>query len=147
MFHNTVFFQKSVTKYLLVIILMTNISNADGPSLVKDVYATDDQFFTWTYKETPMGFYLPAKTDKPAPVLMFLHSCHNESVSQYLWIIQATNDIEPCAIFIPTAYVTSNTEYSCADWGGTYDLNMRPQMINALHCPLSHNLTDHYQNK
>lgn len=133
MFHNTVFFQKSVTKYLLVIILMTNISNADGPSLVKDVYATDDQFFTWTYKETPMGFYLPAKTDKPAPVLMFLHSCHNESVSQYLWIIQATNDIEPCAIFIPTAYVTSNTEYSCADWGGTYDLNMRPQMINALH--------------
>lgn len=133
MFHYTITIQRIATKYLLALILLPNISNAEEPSVVKDVYATDDQFFTWTYKETPMGFYLPAKTDKPTPVLMFLHACHNESVSQHLWLIPALNAIEPCAVFIPTAPETQNTQYPCADWGGTYDSNLRPQMINALH--------------
>lgn len=33
---------------------------------------------------------------------------------------------------MPTAPETQNTEYSCADWGGTYDSKIRPQMENAL---------------
>lgn len=133
MFPCTKKFQRSATKCLLAVILMFSRSNADSSSVVKNIISTDDQFFTWTYKETPMGLYLPANTDKPIPVVMYLHACHNESVSQYLWLIPALNAIEPCAVFIPTAPETQNTEYSCADWGGTYDLNLRPQMINALH--------------
>lgn len=34
---------------------------------------------------------------------------------------------------MPTAPVTPNTQYSCADWGGTYDAAIRPQLQNALH--------------
>lgn len=94
---------------------------------------TAEQFITWTYKEAPMGLYIPKRTsDKPLPVVMFLHGCHNDPINKYLWIITALNEIEPCAVFLPTAPETKNTPYTCADWGGTYDSQLRPQMINAL---------------
>jgi predicted esterase len=97
--------------------------------------ATSDsvQFLTWTYMDAPMGLYLPPPTGKPLPVVMFLHPCNNDPVYEGLWINAALNAIEPTAIFLPTAPVTPNTEYSCADWGGTYDAAIRPQMRNALH--------------
>lgn len=71
--------------------------------------------------------------NEPLPVVMFLHGCNNNPVSSYHWIIAALNAIEPCAVFLPTAPPTPNTPYPCADWGGTYDSGLRPQMINALH--------------
>ena len=46
---------------------------------------------------------------------------------------QHSIEIEPCAVFLPTALPTPNTPYPCADWGGTYDSDLRQQMINALH--------------
>ena len=64
---------------------------------------------------------------------MFLHGCNNNPVYSSHWIISTLNVIEPCAVFLPTAPVTQNTEYPCADWGGTYDSKIRPQMTNALH--------------
>lgn len=90
-------------------------------------------FTTWTYNEAPMGLYLPPPTGMPLPVVMFLHPCHNDPVYEGLWINGAVNAVEPTAVFLPTAPETPNTEYSCADWGGTYDVNRRPQMENALH--------------
>jgi poly(3-hydroxybutyrate) depolymerase len=119
--------QRNAMVVLSAVVLMFSLSGA------KSSADTDEQFLTWTYQNAPMGLYLPAKTDKPVPVVMFLHGCHCESVTQYLWIVPALNAIEPCAVFIPTAPETPNTPYPCADWGGTYDLNLRPQMINALH--------------
>lgn len=80
-----------------------------------------------------MGLFLPKRTDHPVPVVMFLHGCNNDPVSAHYWIISALNAIEPVAVFLPTAPVTPNTPYSCADWGGTYDSKIRSQLKNALH--------------
>lgn len=91
-------------------------------------------FITWSYDDTAMGLYIPASSgSKKLPVVMFLHSCNNDLVSRDLWIINALNAIEPCAVFIPTAPPEVNTQYPCADWGGTYDQALRPNMVNALH--------------
>jgi poly(3-hydroxybutyrate) depolymerase len=95
--------------------------------------ADPGRFVTWTYKEASMGLYLPANLDKPVPVVMFLHGCRNDPVDPGHWIIQALNAIEPTAVFLPTAPETQNTQYPCADWGGTYDAKIRSQMQNALH--------------
>jgi poly(3-hydroxybutyrate) depolymerase len=127
--------QRCLLLLLAVIVLLCNNGNADlksGKGTRTDT-GSADQFITWTYKEAPMGLYIPEKkTDKPLPIVMFLHACHNDPVSRYLWIISALNDIEPCAVFLPTAPEAQNTQYACADWGGTYDSQLRPQMINAL---------------
>jgi poly(3-hydroxybutyrate) depolymerase len=113
--------------------IVFDLGNAAAKTEAPVAAAATDQFITWTYKETPMGLFLPKKTsDKPLPIVMFLHGCHNDPVSRYLWIITALNEIEPCAVFLPTAPETKNTPYTCADWGGTYDSQLRPQMINAL---------------
>lgn len=115
------------------IALIVNLSNAAPNSGVQKGAAETAQFLTWTYKDTPMGLFLPKKpSDKSLPIVMFLHGCHNDPISRYLWIITALNDIEPCAVFLPTAPETQNTPYPCADWGGTYDSKLRPQMENAL---------------
>lgn len=94
--------------------------------------ADTGRFVTWTYKEAPMGLYLPAPLEESIPVVMFLHGCHNDPVHPGHWIIQALNDVEPTAVFLPTAPETPG-ESSCADWGGTYDAKIRPQMQDALH--------------
>jgi predicted esterase len=122
---------------LMLLMMMFNLVQADPLS-------GDDtsEFKTWTYKETPMGLYIPKPTGNPLPVVMFLHGCNNNPVCPDLWIISALNAIEPCAVFLPTAPPTLNTPYPCADWGGTYDSGLRPQMINALHELDS--LIDHY---
>jgi predicted esterase len=121
----------------MLLMMMFNLVQADPLS-------GDDtsEFKTWTYKETPMGLYIPKPTGNPLPVVMFLHGCNNNPVCPDLWIISALNAIEPCAVFLPTAPPTLNTPYPCADWGGTYDSGLRPQMINALHELDS--LIDHY---
>jgi len=113
-----------------------------GNAEASDIRETNERFITWTYKETPMGLYLPQQKNTPLPVVMFLHGCHNNPVSSSHWIISALNAVEPCAVFLPTAPETENSQYSCADWGGTYDSDLRPQMINALHELDS--LTGHY---
>lgn len=118
--------------FQLFAIMLCNQSSAYGKPVRTVAAETSEQFVSWTYKETPMGLYLPAKTDKPLPIVMFLHGCHNDPVSRYHWIISALNAIEPCAVFLPTAPETKNTQYPCADWGGTYDNGLRPQMTNAL---------------
>jgi poly(3-hydroxybutyrate) depolymerase len=132
-------FSLKIQRYLLlllaVIVLLCNNGNADSKAAAgtRTAAGSSDQFITWTNKETPMGLYLPEKkTDKPLPIVMFLHGCHNDPISCYLWIITALNEIEPCAVFLPTAPETKNTPYTCSDWGGTYGSQLRPQMINAL---------------
>jgi predicted peptidase len=87
-------------------------------------------FVTWTYNEKAMGLYVPAPTGKPVPVAMYLHGCHNDNVYAGDWMIDALNAIEPCAVFLPTA--PPSMDYMCADWGGTYDQDLRPNMIDAL---------------
>ena len=64
---------------------------------------------------------------------MYLHYCTGNPVYESFWLIPALNAIEPTAVFLPTATPEVNTQYSCADWGGTYDQNLRSNMINALH--------------
>lgn len=95
--------------------------------------ADSSRFVTWTYQEAPMGLFLPANLGKPLPVVMFLHGCNNDPVYPGHWIIPALNAIEPTAVFLPTAPETPNTQYPCADWGGTYDAKIRSQLQNALH--------------
>ncbi len=92
--------------------------------------APEAGFTTWTYNDKPMGMYIPASTGKPLPVLMYLHACHNDPVYENYWIIQAANDVEPTAVFLPTA--PPAIDFTCADWGGTYDQALRPNMIDAL---------------
>jgi len=87
-------------------------------------------FITWTYQDTPMGLFMPAPIGKPLPVVMYLHACQNDPLYEGFWIISALNAIEPCAVFLPTA--PPGIDYACADWGGTYDSALRPNMINAL---------------
>ncbi|MEN9308864.1 MAG: hypothetical protein RL173_2796 [Fibrobacterota bacterium] len=111
----------------------TSPAQEPAPRAARDVTSDSVQFHTWTYMDAPMGLYLPPPTGKPLPVVMFLHPCNNDPVYEGLWINAALNAIEPTAVFLPTAPVTPNTEYSCADWGGTYDAAIRPQMRNALH--------------
>jgi predicted peptidase len=77
-----------------------------------------------------MRLYLPAPTGKPLPVMMYLHACHNDNVYAGDWIVSALNDIEPCAVLFPTAPPT--IDFTCADWGGTYDQNQRPNMVDAV---------------
>ncbi len=104
-----------------------------APAQIKAPAAESSQFLTWTYQDAPMGLHLPARADNPLPVVMFLHGCNNDPVIEEHWIISALNAIEPVAVFLPTAPVTPNTPYTCADWGGTYDSKIRSQMKNALH--------------
>ena len=127
------FLQLKIRKSSLLFLTSVAMMFNHGSAYEKLNNSGAEQFITWDYKETPMGLYLPEKTDKPLPVVMFLHGCNNNPVNSYLWIISALNAIEPCAVFLPTAPPTLNTPYPCADWGGTYDSNLRPQMINALH--------------
>jgi len=87
-------------------------------------------FSTWSYQGTPMGLYVPASTGTPLPVVMYLHGCHNDPVSPDYWIIAALNAVEPVAVFLPTA--PPSIDFTCADWGGTYDEALRPNMKNAL---------------
>jgi predicted peptidase len=111
-----------------VIVSMFSVSSAGTLKVNND----SAEFITWSYNDTAMGLYLPVTTNKKLPVVMFFHGCHNNPVSSDLWIIKTLNNIEPCAVFIPTAPPELNTEYPCADWGGTYDGPRRPNMIKAL---------------
>lgn len=77
-----------------------------------------------------MGLYVPKAAGKPLPVVMYLHGCHNDPVYPEYWIISALNASEPVAVFLPTA--PPAIDFTCADWGGTYDLDLRPNMSNAL---------------
>src|SRR5664279_2728489 len=85
---------------------------------------------TWTYHDKDVRLYLPAPTGKALPVMMYLHACNNDNVYAGDWIISALNDIEPCAVLLPTA--PPAIDFTCADWGGTYDQAERPNMIDAL---------------
>ena len=126
-------FRRSLLVFLASVVMISNQVSADTKSDFQAAAGAAETFIEWTYKETPMGLFLPEPTDTPLPVVMFLHGCNNYPISSYHWIISALNAIEPCAVFLPTAPATLNTPYSCADWGGTYDSDLRPQMINALH--------------
>jgi predicted peptidase len=85
---------------------------------------------TWTYHDKAMRLHLPASTGKPLPVMMYLHACHNVNVYAGDWIISALNDVEPCAVLLPTA--PPAIDFTCADWGGTYDAAERPNLIDAV---------------
>jgi poly(3-hydroxybutyrate) depolymerase len=117
-----------VSMLVLVILSMFNVSTA-GTLKVADDSA---QFITWNYKGAEMGFYLPKSTNK-LPIVMYLHYCTGNPVYPEFWIVPALSKIEPCAVFLPTAPAEVNTQYPCADWGGTYDQSMRPNLVNALH--------------
>lgn len=128
-------FLKRTQLYLLVCLvsLLSLAGKISGAQFSDSLNPGSDsaRFITWSYKETPMGLYVPASTGKKIPIVMFLHSCHNELVVPELWIISALNTVEPCAVFIPTA--PPAIDFTCADWGGTYDGSRRPNMVNALH--------------
>lgn len=109
------------------------LAAAPSGARIQTLDSDSSRFETWTYGEAPMGLFLPARIETTTPIVLFLHGCHNDPVHPGHWIIQALNDIEPTAVFLPTAPETPNTEYPCADWGGTYDAKIRPQMSNALH--------------
>ncbi len=85
---------------------------------------------TWTYHGKEMRLYLPAPTGSPLPVTMYLHACQNVNVYAGEWLISALNDVEPCAVLLPTA--PPAIDYTCADWGGTYDESERPNMVDAV---------------
>jgi predicted esterase len=92
--------------------------------------AEEAGFITWTYNDKEMALYLPPPTGKPLPVAMYLHACQNDNVYAGYWLIDALNAIEPCAVFLPTA--PPAIDFTCADWGGTYDQDLRPNMVDAL---------------
>ncbi len=82
-----------------------------------------------------MGLYVPPDASDSLPIVTYLHACNNDPVYPGNWIIAAANDVESCAVFIPTAPPATTPPYSdypCADWGGTYDPSLRPNMLNAL---------------
>lgn len=87
-------------------------------------------FVTWTYHGQPVGLYLPVPTDKPVPIVMFLHGCGNDPVVSNWWIIAALNQIEPCAVLLP--FRPKDESPTCSAWGGTYDEDLRASMIDAL---------------
>ncbi len=111
--------------------LMTLTGTISGAKFSGSQLPLDESssFFTWKYKDADMGFYLPQAQVNPLPVVMYLHYCTGNPVYPEFWIIPKLNQIEPCAVFLPTA----PPENSCADWGGTYDQAIRPTMVNALH--------------
>lgn len=79
----------------------------------------------------PVGLYVPAPTGKPFPIIMYLHGCGNNPIYPDFWIISAVNEMEPCAVLLP--YAPQGPDAMCADWGGTYDTDLRPAMVDALH--------------
>lgn len=105
-------------------------SGGNGASGGTAGVSQESGFVTWTYRDATMGLYLPEPTGKPLPVLTYLHACNNDPVYSEYWIIAAANAMEPTAVFLPTA--PPGTENLCADWGGTYDDALRPNMVNAL---------------
>lgn len=103
-----------------------------GQGLTDPPEGTLSQFLTWSYKNANMGLYLPPSTVENPPIVMYLHYCSGNPVSESFWIVPALNAIEPSAVFLPTIGEV-NTQYPCSDWGGTYDTALRSNMINALH--------------
>lgn len=91
--------------------------------------ARDAGSITWTYNDKEVRLYLPAPTGQPLPVMMYLHACHNDNVYAGDWIIAALNEVEPCAVLLPTA--PPSIDFTCADWGGTYDQAERPNLVDA----------------
>lgn len=92
--------------------------------------AQQAEFVTWTYNDKDVGLHLPPATGTPLPIVMYLHACNNVSVYSGGWIIPEVNAIEPCAVLFPTA--PPAIDFTCADWGGTYDQALRPNMVDAL---------------
>lgn len=92
--------------------------------------AEQSGFFTWTYHGQPVGFFLPEATGEPLPVVMFLHGCGNDPVTPNWWIIDALNRVEPCAVLLP--FRPRDESPTCSAWGGTYDDELRPAMVDAL---------------
>jgi predicted esterase len=86
------------------------------------------EFITWTYNGQPVGLYLPDAADDPLPVVMFLHGYTNDPIASPPWIVAAINAIEPCAVFVPFR----PEEEGASAWGGTYDAELRPSMVDAL---------------
>jgi predicted peptidase len=86
-------------------------------------------FITMTNAGRPAGLYVPPSTGKPLPVVMYLHYCGGDPVTPSLWIIDALNAVEPCAVFAPTAEVL---DANCADWGGTYSAKATQNLTDAL---------------
>ncbi|MBK9579050.1 MAG: hypothetical protein IPO40_18435 [Fibrobacteres bacterium] len=126
-------FREALSILALIAAAIPSRAAQQAPALIIAPVVDSSQFLTWTYQEAPMGLFLPKRTDHPVPVVMFLHGCNNDPVYAQHWIISALNAIEPVAVFLPTAPVTPNTPYPCADWGGTYDSKIRYQLKNALH--------------
>ena len=104
--------------------------NLDGGIYPLPVDAGQTGFFTWTYNGQPVGFYRPAVTDKPLPIVMFLHGCGGNPVTPSWWIIEALNKVEPCAVLLP--FRPKDESPTCSAWGGTYDADLRPAMVDAL---------------
>jgi poly(3-hydroxybutyrate) depolymerase len=108
----------------------SNAGNADGGTYPLPVDAGQTGFVTWTYNGQPVGFYLPPPTGMPLPVVMFLHGCKNNPVTPTWWIIDALNQVEPCAVLLP--FRPADESPTCSAWGGTYDDDLRPAMVDAL---------------
>jgi predicted esterase len=102
----------------------------DGGTYPLPVDAGQTGFLTWTYHGQPVGLYLPAPTDHPLPIVMFLHGCHNDPIDPNWWIIAAANAVEPCAVLLP--FRPADESPTCSAWGGTYDDGLRPAMVDAL---------------
>lgn len=111
----------------------TSEDDASGGSqaVSTSVAGLPGRFITWTYNGEPVGLYLPEVTGESMPVLVYLHVCGGYPVNSDHWIISAANAIEPCAVLLP--YAPKGPDSNCADWGGTYDANLRRPMIDALH--------------
>lgn len=124
-------FQKSI--FSTCALWLIHSAPVHGQQLTDPPEADSAQFLTWTYKSAPMGLYLPPASVQNPPIVMYLHYCTGNPVYSSFWIIPALNAIEPTAVFLPTAPAEVNTQYPCADWGGTYDQALRANMINALH--------------
>lgn len=105
-------------------------ATGDGGDYPLPVDAGQTGFMTWTYNGQPVGFYLPPPTDEPLPIVMFLHGCRNDPVTANWWIIDALNQVEPCAVLLP--YRPADESPTCSAWGGTYDDDLRPAMVDAL---------------
>lgn len=102
----------------------------DGDDYPLPTDAGQSGFLTWTYHGQPVGLYLPAPTGKPLPIVMFLHGCGNNPVVPTWWIVAALNQIEPCAVLLP--FRPKEESPTCSAWGGTYDEELRPSMVDAL---------------
>jgi len=123
--------KKQLLSVAFIALFVSGVSLVQGAALEEVISPVDSsRFITWTYNETPLGLYLPKSTGKPLPVVMYLHYCTGTPVYPEFWIVPALNALEPCAVFLPTAPALDN---NCADWGGTYDQNLRGAMVTALH--------------